>query len=99
MADHYFTAEPASADERRRLTVRLAGREVSVHTAPGVFSGSRLDPGTRVLLSTVPAPPQAGDLLDLGGVQVVDIDLHRVAHDPREQTPEHRAAHRKWRSR
>lgn len=64
--DHYFTAEPASADERRRLTVRLAGREVSVHTAPGVFSGSRLDPGTRVLLSTVPAPPQAGDLLDLG---------------------------------
>ncbi len=64
--DHYFTAEPASADERRTLTVRLADRDVPVLTAPGVFSGSRLDPGTGVLLRTVPAPPTSGELLDLG---------------------------------
>ena len=36
--DHYFTAAPASADERRRLRVRLAGREVEVEVAAGVFS-------------------------------------------------------------
>ncbi len=31
-----------------------------------MFSADRLDPGTRLLLDTVPAPPQTGDLLDLG---------------------------------
>jgi 16S rRNA (guanine1207-N2)-methyltransferase len=64
--DHYFTAQPASADERRTLTVRLAGREVTVETASGVFSPGRLDLGTEVLLRTVPVPPPSGDLLDLG---------------------------------
>ena len=34
--DHYFTAEPASAAERRTLDVRLAGRDVTVHTAAGL---------------------------------------------------------------
>jgi beta-lactamase regulating signal transducer with metallopeptidase domain len=42
-------------------------------------------------------PRLSGQLLDIAGVQVVDFDLHRAAHAPREQTPEHRAAHRKWR--
>lgn len=64
--DHYFTAAPASADERRHLTVTLAGREVEVETAAGVFSPGHIDLGTRVLLRTVPAPPTSGDLLDLG---------------------------------
>ncbi|HZC62688.1 MAG TPA: methyltransferase [Streptosporangiaceae bacterium] len=35
-------------------------------TDAGVFSATRLDPGTRVLLETVPPPPARGDLLDLG---------------------------------
>ncbi len=60
MVEHYFTAEPASADERSTLTVELAGREVTVHTAPGVFSAGRLDLGTRVLLRSVPPPPATG---------------------------------------
>lgn len=42
-------------------------------------------------------PRFTGQLLDLAGVRVVDFDLRRAAHDPREQTPEHRAAHRQWR--
>jgi 16S rRNA (guanine1207-N2)-methyltransferase len=64
--DHYFSARPASADERRTLTVRLADREVTIETAGGVFSPGRLDLGTEVLLRTVPEPPSSGDLLDLG---------------------------------
>jgi 16S rRNA (guanine1207-N2)-methyltransferase len=63
--EHYFTARPGAADEPRAIEVRLAGRTVSVNTSPGVFSRSRIDPGTAVLLGAVPAPP-AGDLLDLG---------------------------------
>lgn len=64
--DHYFSARPASSDERRPLHVRLRGHEVEVETAGGVFSPGRLDLGTHVLLRTVPDPPTAGDLLDLG---------------------------------
>lgn len=65
-ADHYFTAEPASAQERRVLAVRLADREVTVETAAGVFSPDHVDAGTAVLLRTVPDPPAVGDLVDLG---------------------------------
>jgi 16S rRNA (guanine1207-N2)-methyltransferase len=52
--DHYFTAQPASAAERRTISVRLAGRDVEVEVASGVFSPGRLDLGTQVLLRTVP---------------------------------------------
>ncbi|MCL3860157.1 methyltransferase [Actinotalea sp. K2] len=64
--DHYFTARPASAAERRTIEVVLDGRPRSVHTAAGVFSPGRIDLGTQVLLRTVPPAPSAGDLLDLG---------------------------------
>lgn len=63
--DHYFTAQPASADERRVLPVTLRGHAVDVETAPGIFSPGHVDTGTSVLLRYVPDPP-TGDLLDLG---------------------------------
>lgn len=66
MTDHYFSADPAAAPRRRELRVRLAGREVDVVTAAGVFSADRLDLGTSVLLREAPDPPAEGDLLDLG---------------------------------
>ena len=39
---------------------------LELETDSGMFSPSRLDPGTRLLLETAPAPPASGDLLDLG---------------------------------
>jgi 16S rRNA (guanine1207-N2)-methyltransferase len=60
---HYF-ATPAGTAEQRKVQVTLAGRDVEVVTADGVFSGGRLDLGTRVLLREVPPPP-TGDRLDL----------------------------------
>jgi 16S rRNA G1207 methylase RsmC len=64
--DHYFSARPASAGDLRPLTVRLAGRELSLMTASGVFSPDRVDAGTQVLLREVPPPAAEGDLLDVG---------------------------------
>jgi 16S rRNA G1207 methylase RsmC len=64
--DHYFTAAPASADERRRVRVRLAGQDLEVEVAPGIFSPGGLDKGTAVLLDEAPAPPPTGTFLDLG---------------------------------
>ena len=62
--DHYFTAQPASADERRIVPVTLAGLDLDVETAPGIFSPGHVDLGTRVLLAHVPDPH--GRVLDVG---------------------------------
>lgn len=63
-SDHYFSATPASADERRTITVELNGRPYQVQTASGIFSPTGLDKGTAVLLGHVPAP--RGTVLDIG---------------------------------
>ncbi|TDN88636.1 methyltransferase [Microbacterium sp. BK668] len=64
--DHYFSASPASPENLRRIRVRLAGRDVEVTTAGGVFSPDHVDSGTGVLLASTPPAPPGGDLLDLG---------------------------------
>ncbi|NLJ55152.1 MAG: methyltransferase [Intrasporangiaceae bacterium] len=64
--DHYFTAAPASAEQRRSLRVHLAARDVEVEVAGGVFSPGGLDKGTAILLDEVPQPPAEGTFLDLG---------------------------------
>lgn len=64
--DHYFSAEPESEARLRPLHVRLAGRELTLTTAAGIFSPDHVDTGTQVLLSSTPAPPPGGDLLDIG---------------------------------
>jgi 16S rRNA (guanine1207-N2)-methyltransferase len=64
--EHYFSAQPATADERRELDVWLAGRELSVTTARGVFSADHVDQGTSVLLPLIEDDDAPGDVLDLG---------------------------------
>lgn len=63
-SDHYFTASPASADERRTIEVELNGSTRKVQTASGIFSPTGLDKGTAVLLQYVPTPK--GRVLDIG---------------------------------
>ena len=82
MNDHYFTAAPASPDERRTLTLRLRGREVKMDTAPGVFCPDHLDSGTAVLLNFVPQPPASGRFLDVGcGWGPISVALAQAAPD------------------
>lgn len=64
--EHYFSAQPSGEFVAKPLTVTIAGREVQLQTAGGVFSPHALDVGTHVLLGHVPPPPPGGDLLDLG---------------------------------
>src|SRR6185312_2978831 len=66
VAEHYFTPSPAAAHRPGRVHVVLDDLDFECATDAGVFSAGRLDPGTRVLLDTVPPPPGHGDLLDLG---------------------------------
>lgn len=65
-SDHYFTAAPASAENLRQIRVTLAGRDLELTTAGGVFSPDRLDAGTGVLFANMPPLPPGGDFLDLG---------------------------------
>ena len=64
--EHYFSGTPESELKLRTIQATIAGRAVELQTANGVFSPERIDAGTRVLLSSVPAPPPGGNLLDLG---------------------------------
>lgn len=62
---HYFSS-PQEPFQPRAVEVELAGRQVSVSTAGGIFSPDGVDKGTQVLLRGAPAPAQQGDLLDVG---------------------------------
>lgn len=62
---HYFET-PERGGRPRTLTFRLGERRLPLRTETGVFSRDRIDPGTGILLDTMPDPPATGDLLDLG---------------------------------
>ncbi|MEO5534286.1 MAG: methyltransferase [Pseudolysinimonas sp.] len=64
--EHYFSANPGGELVPRTISARLAGRDLELTTANGVFSPDRVDVGTAVLLANVPAPAPGGNLLDLG---------------------------------
>lgn len=66
MGEHYFTERSHAASRPGTVDLVLPDLHLRLRTDRGMFSPDRLDPGTRVLLETVPAPPQSGDLLDLG---------------------------------
>lgn len=66
MQEHYFSADPSAASRPDTVRVVLPDVDLTLATDSGVFSGSRLDRGTRILLEHAPMPPRRGPLLDLG---------------------------------
>jgi 16S rRNA (guanine1207-N2)-methyltransferase len=78
MADgHYFDASPAVSSRPAEVVLALGEETVRLLTDRGVFSASRVDPGTAILVRTCPRPPQ-GDLLDLGcGYGPIAVTLAR----------------------
>lgn len=63
---HYFSSEPLAAENLRDLHVTLAGVDLDLVTASGIFSPDHVDLGTKVLLRKTPPPPHEGNLLDIG---------------------------------
>lgn len=67
MEDQYFTdSAPATDGELRQVHVTARGRDLDMWVSNRVFSGGRLDLGTRQLLAEAPAVPADGTFLDLG---------------------------------
>jgi 16S rRNA (guanine1207-N2)-methyltransferase len=64
----YFDPEPRAASRPRQVDLHLRdlGRTLTLATDRGVFSGDRIDTGTRLLVDHGPPVPTSGDLLDLG---------------------------------
>src|SRR5580704_8696426 len=65
-APHYFDPAPAGRSDPRVVPLALPDLTLELTTDRGVFSADRVDPGTKLLLLEAPAPPPAGELLDLG---------------------------------
>ncbi|MEV5710625.1 methyltransferase [Actinoallomurus sp. NPDC052274] len=66
MGEHYFARQPQADSRPGTVDLVLPDLHLRLATDRGMFSPDRVDPGTRVLLETVPPPPPRGDLLDLG---------------------------------
>lgn len=66
MGEQYFAEDPGAASRPGTVDLVLPDLHLRLATDSGVFSPSRIDPGTRVLLETVPPPPALGTFLDLG---------------------------------
>lgn len=64
MADHYYTQRPESAHNERTIRATAGGLTLEFVTDAGVFSKNELDPGSRLLIESL--PPLAGRVLDLG---------------------------------
>ena len=67
MTGHYFDADPAAPSERRTVPLVLPDWRADLLTDRAVFSGDRIDPGSKFLLLEAPAPDASvTDALDLG---------------------------------
>ncbi|MSS46059.1 methyltransferase [Cutibacterium sp. WCA-380-WT-3A] len=90
---HYFIT-PQGPVQTRTISVNIWDDSMTLTTAGGVFSGTRLDPGTAVLMREVTPPPSDGTFLDLGcgygpiacalgracpGSQIVAVDVNDLA--------------------
>jgi 16S rRNA (guanine1207-N2)-methyltransferase len=63
---HYFESDPQVPSRPSVVELELPDVHLRLVADRGVFSASRVDPGTLALLRGMPSPPAAGHLLDLG---------------------------------
>jgi 16S rRNA (guanine1207-N2)-methyltransferase len=66
VSQQYFAEHPAARRRPGSVHVVTSDLYLELETDSGMFSPSRLDPGTRLLLEAAPSPPPRGNLLDLG---------------------------------
>ncbi len=64
MNDHYYTNKPASDENKGMIKLELRGKEYPFYTGSGVFSKGHLDPGSKLLLESLPS--STGSVADIG---------------------------------
>ena len=79
MAEHYFSANPGSKHDFQELKAELRGMELRFKSDAGVFSKSKIDLGTKLLLKAVPQISGSKRILDLGcGYGVIGITVAKM---------------------
>ena len=74
MAEHYYTNAPTSKHEERHISAQIGNRCLRFETDAGTFSKEHMDPGSRLLIDTVPA--LSGRVADIGcGWGAIGISL------------------------
>jgi len=63
--DHYFDDSPSSSSKLRELKAMLRGEAWWFTTDRGMFSPTRLDPGTKILIEAM-VIPEGAQILDAG---------------------------------
>ena len=63
---HYFDDQPSIESDVRRIPLHLADLAVELDVDRGVFSATKIDAGTRVLLVEAAQPGDATTILDVG---------------------------------
>jgi 16S rRNA (guanine1207-N2)-methyltransferase len=79
---HYFDEEPEAGHAPRSVTLALPDLTLELATDRGVFAGSGIDPGTKLLLleGPRPSPTATGELADIGcGYGPIALSLARRA--------------------
>lgn len=80
----YFDSKPIVASKERELTYEFLGRKLSFISDTGVFSKTRIDVGTSILLGTIVPLRLSGRILDLGcGYGVIGITIASTSADAR----------------
>jgi 16S rRNA (guanine1207-N2)-methyltransferase len=64
--NHYFNSRPEVASRPHTVKLRLGAVDLALMVDRGVFGARGIDLGTLTLLKEAPAPPAAGEILDLG---------------------------------
>lgn len=63
---HYYDLDPSLESKERLIEFVISGRKISLLTDNGVFSKSKLDEGSKLLIETLLPLHLAGKILDLG---------------------------------
>jgi 16S rRNA (guanine1207-N2)-methyltransferase len=66
VAEHYYSTRPSSEHDIKEVEVELRGIRLHFYTDAGVFSKKRIDPGTGLLIESLPLSPDLHSIFDLG---------------------------------
>lgn len=64
--EHYYSNNPSSTHDYQEIEMKVRNITLKLTTDAGVFSKSRLDPGTKLLLEALPLNFEIKRVLDLG---------------------------------
>ena len=81
---HYYDQTPTSVSKERLISFEVCGTKISLYTDNGVFSKSRVDEGSLLLLKSLIPLHLSGRILDLGaGYGTLGLSIAYTSKDAR----------------